>query len=74
MPQDQRKKPDNHLMDVAGCRTLTAWSSPEIGLLNCYIDVAYVPDLAMNLLSLRSAHKQGAGFVTEEENLNHVSE
>ena len=48
------------------------WSSPEIWLLN--IDAAYVPDLAFNLLSLMIAHKQGVGFMTEEENFSDVTE
>ena len=38
------------------------------------LDVAYVPDLAFNLFLLMTAHKQGVGFTTEEENFCHVTE
>ena len=31
------------------------------------LDVAYVPELAFDVFSLMAAHKQGVGFMTEEE-------
>ena len=36
--------------------------------------VAYVPDLAFDLLLLMTAHKQGVGFMTEDENFSHATE
>ena len=36
------------------------------------LDVAYVPDLALNLFLLMAAHKQGVGFATEEKD-SHIS-
>ena len=53
---------DNDLMDVVGYDTLTV-VFPAVKLL----DVAYVPDLAVNLFPLITAYKQGIGFITEDE-------
>ncbi|CAM9165641.1 unnamed protein product, partial [Laminaria digitata] len=58
---------DNHLIDVVGYGTLTVVFPGDLTVK--LLDVAYVPDLAFNLFSLMAAHKQGVGFMTEEEDL-----
>ena len=58
---------DNHLIDVVGYGTLTVVFPGDLTV--NLLDVAYVPDLAFNLFSLMAAHKQGVGFMTEEEGL-----
>ena len=58
---------DNNLIDVVGYGTLTVVFPGDLTVK--ILDVAYVPDLAYNLVSLMAAHKQGVGFTTEDEDL-----
>ena len=58
---------DNHLIDVVGYGTLTAVFPGDLTVK--LLDVAYMPDLAFNLFTLMAAHKQGVGFMTEDEGL-----
>ena len=58
---------DNHLIDVVGYGTLTVVFPGDLTVK--LLDVAYMPDLAFNLFSLMAAHKQGVGFMTEDEGL-----
>ena len=58
---------DNHMIDVVGYGTLTVVFPGDLTVK--LLDVAYVPELAFNMFSLMAAHKQGVGFMTEEEDL-----
>ena len=58
---------DNHLIDVVGYGTLMVAFPGDLTVK--LLDLAYMPKLAFNLFSLMAAHKQGVGFMTEEEDL-----
>ena len=64
---DKVRVGDNHLIDVVGYGTLTVVFPGDLTVK--LLNVAYVPDLALNLFSLIAAHKQGVGFTTEEKDL-----
>ncbi|CAM9400002.1 unnamed protein product [Laminaria digitata] len=64
---DKGRIGDNHLIDVVGYVMLTVVFPGDLTVK--LLDVAYVPDLAFNLFSLMAAHKQGVGFMTEEEDV-----
>ena len=56
---------DNHMIYV-GYSTLTVVFPGDLTVK--LLDVAYVPELVF-MFSLMAAHKQGVGFMTEEEDL-----
>ena len=58
---------DNHMIDVVGYGTLTVVFPGDLNVK--LLDVAYMPELALNLFSPMAARKQGVGFMTEEEDL-----
>ena len=58
---------DNHLIDIVGYGTLTVVFPGDLPVK--LLDVAYMPDLAFNFLSLMAAHKQGVASMTEDEGL-----
>ena len=64
---DKARISDNHLIDVVGYGMLPVVFPGDLTVE--LLDVAYMPDLAFNFFFIIAAHKQGVGFMTEDERL-----
>ena len=64
---DRVRVGDNHLIGMMGYATLTVVFPRD--LIVKLLNVAYVPDISFNLISLMAAHKQGVRITTEEKDL-----